>query len=287
MTPVVLTQHRTIVARIIHSSLGIPEHGTLHILHLLGQTMLGRLLMLVGILQVLVLHRTLDILTDKQGTGASVLVPPTDQRLVIGSLIANLPVNLRHTIVKPAIIHPHQHISIQVIIVLQAVGITADSSILLVTVDTKRRDTHLYPRLHGMYRLIELLDKQVYVIPAPVATILDAITMKTILRIIRNNLSCCRIRIEIVIHMNTIHIVTGHDILGHLTDIVTVLRNTRIQYLQSVVVKTSLRMLNSHMSGSQCRCTLCLRTIRIDPRMQLHATLMTLFNHPLQGIPIR
>ena len=40
------------------------------------------------------------------------------------------------------------------------------------------------------------------------------------------------------------------------------------------------------MIGSQRRCALRLRTIRINPRMQLHTTLMTLVYHPLQRVPI-
>ena len=50
------------------------------------------------------------------------LVPPGNERLVISSTIAYLPINLRHTIVYPTIIHPKQNISIKIIIILKTEG---------------------------------------------------------------------------------------------------------------------------------------------------------------------
>ena len=101
-----------------------------------------------------------------------------------------------------------------------------------------------------------------------------------------NRLPCSRIRIEIVVHVNTIHIVTSHDVFSHLTDIVAVFWDTRIQDQQIVILKTGLWCTLGDMTGGQSFCGLRPGTIRIDPGMQFHPTLMAFVNHPLQGIPI-
>ena len=136
---------------------------------------LRSLLVLIGGFGISKLHRTLHILTNHQRTGTSILVPPLDQCLVISSLITYLPINLRHAVVQPAIVHPQQDVGIEVVIVLRTIGITANLGTALVTIDTEGRDSHLYPGLSLVDGLIELLHKQVYIIAAPVLDILDTI----------------------------------------------------------------------------------------------------------------
>ena len=138
-----------------------------------------------------------------------------------------------------------------------------------------------------MHRLIELFDKEIHVIATPVTTVFDTVRVLTILLIIRNHLSSCGIRIEIIIHMDAIDIIACHDILSHRTDIVAVLGDARIQDELLVIGEAALRMHHAHMIGSQHRGTLSLGAIRVDPRMQFHTTLVTLLYHPLQRIPIR
>ena len=80
----------------------------------------------IGILRVSILDGTLHILTDHQWTGSCILVPPASQGVVVGSLVANLPVDLGHAVVEPAIVHPQEDICIEVVVVLQTVGVAAD-----------------------------------------------------------------------------------------------------------------------------------------------------------------
>ena len=87
--------------------------------------------------------------------------------------------------------------------------------------------------------------------------------------------------------MDAVDIVTGHDILGHLTNIITVLSYTRVQYKQLVVGETVHGLAHTDMIGCQHLRALGLSAIGIDPSVQLHPTFMTLVDHPLQGIPIR
>ena len=247
---------------------------------------LRSLLVLIGRFGIGKLHRTLHILTNHQRTGTSILVPPLDQRLVVSSLITYLPINLGHAIIQPTVVHPQQDIRIEIVVVLRTVGVTTNLRTTLVTIDAKGRDTHLHPGLHAMDSLIELLHKQVHVIATPIVDILDTIRVLTELLGIGNGDTLHRIRIEIVVHVDTVHVIARHDVLGHLTDIIAILRNTRIQNQQVVILKTRLRRTLGDMVCSQRLRGLRPRTIRIDPGVQLHATLVALGNHPLQGIPV-
>ena len=85
------------------------------------------------------------------------LIPPGYERLVIGSTIAYLPINLRHTIVYPTIIHPKQYICIKIIIILEAESFRTIRIGTLVAVDAEWRNTKLDPRLNGMNGFAELL----------------------------------------------------------------------------------------------------------------------------------
>ena len=66
------------------------------------------------------------------------LIPPGYERLVIGSTIAYLPINLRHAVVNEAIVHPEEHIGIEVVVVLQAEGVGTDWGIAPVAIDAER-----------------------------------------------------------------------------------------------------------------------------------------------------
>ena len=138
-----------------------------------------------------------------------------------------------------------------------------------------------------MYGLIELLDKEVHVIASPVVDILDTIVIQTELLCIGNRLTLHRIGIKIVVHVNTVDIITGDDILCHFADIIAVLSHTRIQDKHIIVSKTTHGFPNGNMIRGQLLGGLRLSTIGIDPGMQFHATLVTLVDHPLQRIPVR
>ena len=87
--------------------------------------------------------------------------------------------------------------------------------------------------------------------------------------------------------MDTIHIVTGYDILGNHTDIIAVFLHTRIQDKQIVVSKTAIGLANGNMVIGQLMGGLGLCTEGVNPCVQLHIALVALVDHPLQGIPIR
>ena len=135
--------------------------------------------------------------------------------------------------------------------------------------------------------LIKLLNKQIHIITAPVFLIFDTIRVFPKQFIVRDALSLDGIGIEIIIHVDTIHIISAHNVLCHLADIITILRYTRIQDKQFVVGKTVHRLSDSNMIAGQLTCSLGLCPVGIDPCMKFHTTFVTFGNHPLQRIPIR
>ena len=139
------------------------------------------------------------------------LVPPFYQCGIVGCRVSNLPIKLWHTIVYPSIVHPSQHIGIKVVVVLQAVGLgTIQRVALLVAINTEWRHTKLH------------------IISAPVATILDTIIIFSIFSIVGNNHSWSWVWIEIVVDVQTVNIITAHEVINHLANIVSILRHTRI-----------------------------------------------------------
>ena len=215
------------------------------------------------------------------------LVPPVDERFVVGSLVAYFPVYLRHAVVEPAVVHPQQHVGIEVVVVLQSVGIAADAAGALVAVDAERRDAHLHPRLGLVDGLIELLNEEVHVVAAPVATVTNAIAILSELRIVGYGLSSCGIGIKVVVHVDTVHVVAGDDVACHLADVVAVLWNAGIQDGQPVILEAVLRLALGYVVGSQQGSALGTGTVGVNPCVQLHTATMALVNHPAQGVPVR
>ena len=215
------------------------------------------------------------------------LVPPHNQRLVVGSLVANLPIYLWHAIVNPPVVHPHQHVGIEVVIVLQSVRLTSHlGRTLLVAIDAEGRHTELHPRLHLLDALAHLLDEHVHVVAAPVAFVLESVVVLGELLVVGNLLTGSGIRIEIVVDMDSIHVIAAHDVLHHLTDIVAVGGDAWVQDTQAVVREYSFGMGDCDMIVGKHRRPLGAGTIGIEPRMQLHPTLVALLHHPIQRVPI-
>ena len=86
--------------------------------------------------------------------------------------------------------------------------------------------------------------------------------------------------------MEAVDIVAPHNILSHLTYISTIIGKGGIENVKTVVTENASRFTNGNMIISQFVGELCLGPIRIDPCVNLHATLMALLDHPCQRIPI-
>ena len=93
---------------------------------------------------------------------------------------------------------------------MQSIGAAAVGRGFLVAVNTKRRHSKLHPRLYRHNGVVELLHKTVHVVAAPVANIADAVGMITEKICVGNILASHRIGIEIIIDMQSVHIVAAH-----------------------------------------------------------------------------
>ena len=137
-----------------------------------------------------------------------------------------------------------------------------------------------------MDSLAKLSDEDVYLISSPVTDGSEAAGIVGVELLVGDDLTGSGVGIEVVVHVNAIYIIAADDVIDDLADIVPVLLQCRIEDILSVVRKHALGMCDGNMiRGQGCRC-LCLGSIRIDPRVQFHASLMALFDHPLQWIPI-
>ena len=242
----------------------------------------------VRVLWVSILHRTEYILANIKRTIACITVPPSDKFLIICRTIANFPINLWYAIVYPTIVYPLQYVGIEVVIVLQTICTTAMLwVVLLITIDTERRHTKLHPRLTTTDRLAQLLDKEVYIITSPIVDIGESTSVTLEISLVWNSLSCSRIRIEIVINMQAINIISTHYIVNDCTDIIAILWQRRVEDIKTIVREDTIRVGYRNMIRCQLCGILCLCTIRINPRMEFHTTIVTLRNHPLQWVPIR
>ena len=232
------------------------------------------------------LHRALDILSNIERTLAREPVPPCDERLVISCRMADLPIDLRHTVVYPAIVDPQQHVGIKIIVVLKAVGLGSVHGItLLVAIDAERRNAELHPRLTLMTGLRKLLDKPVDIVPAPVVDILQTVAVMPEEGLVRDHLTRCWIGIEIVIDMQSVDIIPRNDVVHDLADVLPVLLEARIEDELSVISEHTAGTTDGHVVVCQLGRALRFGPIGVDPRMQFHPAAMTFSDHPLQGIP--
>ena len=86
--------------------------------------------------------------------------------------------------------------------------------------------------------------------------------------------------------MEAVDVISAHDVLHDVADILAVLRQTRIQQQLSVVVEGTLWVLHAHVVHGKCCGGLGLCTIGINPSMDFHSALVALIHHPLQRIPV-
>ena len=135
----------------------------------------------------------------------------------------------------------------------------------------------------------ELLYKPAHVITAPITDVSHAARLLAEELLIRNLTSGLWIWIEIIINMESINIISAYNVHSHLANIVGCSLQPRVQQRQLAILKTEIRtpLHDILRRNLLIRSYAMLGTIRINPGMKLHTTIMTLLYHPLQRIPIR
>ena len=134
---------------------------------------------------------------------------------------------------------------------------------------------------------MNFLNQHVHIIPTPVCPTRKSATVCCKADIIRKLFSRIRIRIKIVVHVNGIHIIAGHNVAYNLADVFSGLRQPRIKIQLAGILHKQFRILAVGMHGRQSTCAFRLGTIRINPRMKFHVPLVAFLNHKLQRVPHR
>ena len=249
--------------------------------HLAGKLIDGR------ILRVGILYRIHYRLADKQRTVLRMLCPPLHQSFIVGSRMSYLPIHLRYVIINPAFACPQKYVGIQIIIILQTVCGAAQRVAALIAVDTERTHAELHPGFQSADRLMYFLNENIHITAAPVRLIAETAAIACKAGIIREILSLDRIGIEIIVHVNGIHIIARHDVGYHLTDMIAAFGKRRVEVKLVAIRHEPLRMRIINMDGRKLVLQRSLYPIRINPSMKLHAPLVALLNHKLHRVPIR
>ena len=131
---------------------------------------------------------------------------------------------------------------------MQSVGFAANVwCTLLIPVNSKGRYTEFDPRFHSMNGFAKLLYKHIDIVATPVLNATEATSIEAKLFQIRNALSRSRIRIEVIVDMQTVHIVSLQNIRYDVANVIPVFRNTWIKDFKPIVVKNPFRMLNCNV----------------------------------------
>ena len=284
---VVVLQFISKITFIAHHSCRIPQATTRHVGEITLQLKLCRHLIDRGVVEIACSHRTLHVLTNNQGTTIGVARPPTNQTIVVGCLMSDFPIELWHHIVHPTLVHPIEHIGIKVVIVLQTARFASwnVASSREVMIDAEGRNPKFHPRFHAVHCVVEHLHKGVYIISAPLCFVLNSIAIGLISSIILNHLTSCWIGVEIIVDVQAVYIIATHDVGCNFANVALIFHHTRIKNQQSIIAKEAFRIFEIRVRSSQFVRTFCLRTKGINPCVQLHATIVTLINHPSQRIP--
>ena len=270
---------------ILEQRVARPETVAPHVVEVAAQLHLVVQLCVDGI-HVGSIHGAHHILPDIEVPTVGMVVPPIDKRLDTSRLVADLPIELRQHVVHPTVTGPQQHIGIELVVVLQAVGRTAVGVALLVTVDTEGADTEAHPGVARLDNPAQLLDEQVHILATPV-TPLHTVTIAGVAVIVGKLAAGNRIGIEIVVHVDGIDIVASHNIVDHPADKLAALGQSRVEIELFTILDEPLGMLVIDVRRCQRLGSDRPHPVGIEPGVQLHIAGMALVNQILQRVPHR
>ena len=132
---------------------------------------------------------------------------------------------------------------------------------------------------------MEVTDEGIDIGTTPVASV-HALTIACVGGIVGDGHASLGVGVEVVIDVQSVHVVAAEDVACHMADVGTVLRDAGVEDHQTAVLETAFGVTHGIVLGGQGRGTCRLGTVGVDPGMDLHATLVALFHHPGQGIPV-
>ena len=146
-----------------------------------------------------------------------------------------------------------------------------------------------YPGLDLLDGLLRLVDEQRGIVPAPVRLVAEALCPAILGEgiVIRKRPPADRIRIEIVVEMDAVHVIARYDVAHDLQDVLARSGLPRVEidlagvFLEDVGVPAGYMAADQGLSGVERH------AVGIEPRVQFHPAGMALLDHEAERIPER
>ena len=217
---------------------------------------------------------------------SSMLSPPVSKYLIISHFFTNLPIELWYYIVNPSLLHPQENIGIQLVVVLKSVGLATTRVVLLIAPDTKWRDTKLYLWFDTIDGIAHLLNGQVYVVATPITYVVKTTWVFGKCLSIWELLTRNRIRIEIVIHVNGLYIVSSNEVCHHFAEKIACLLQMRGKIPLRTILQEPFRMfvVNVIRSNILYLASTACYTVWVNPYVYIYTTFMCFSANELQWV---
>ena len=197
------------------------------------------------------------------------------------------PVELRHHIIDPSEPSPLDAVGVERVVALQGIGAASVGVALDVSPHAERADTEAHPGLDGGDGVMQLLDEQVNIVPSPVAAF-HSFAIGCVGGIVGEVNALNGIRIEIIVHVYSVHVVAGYDIGHHLADEIAALRQAGVEVDFAVGIgEEPLRVAVVDMAGSRHFAFRGGDAVGVDPRVKLHSAAVSFGNHKPERVPCR
>ena len=132
---------------------------------------------------------------------------------------------------------------------------------------------------------MDVADEHVHVVASPVVDVAETTWVGIVEGLVGHGHAVLRIGIEIVVHVQSVHIVASDDVLYDHASVHAVGFQGGIEDIKVAILEIAVGMFHTIVVGGELTGAFGLGPVGIDPGVQFHATGMTLIHHPCQGIP--
>ena len=144
------------------------------------------------------------------------LCPPMGECIIIGSAIANMPIELRADVVYPSFSNPIEYVGIEIVVVGQSCCGSATKRVPgVIAPDAERRDTELDVWFGCFDGFGDIADSHIDVISSPLADVSKSSWMCLEAGFIGKRKSRFGIWVEIVVHVYGVDVVSRDDIFDN------------------------------------------------------------------------
>ena len=207
--------------------------------------------------------------------------------VVVRGSVAYMPVELRADIVNPTLTNPMKDIGIEIVVVGKTSHCsTTDGVTGIVAPNTKRRDTEFNPRLRCTDSVRYVLDSHIDVVPTPFADVSKSTRMCFETGFIGQRHTRFRIWVEVIVHVNSINVIAGNDVFDNVANPLACFVQARLEIPLFAILPEPLGMHSHDMIRDELGCIHHTDgdTVRIEPSMDLHVTILRLRNDELQRV---